>query len=580
MKYAISYQNPNRHFIDIVLTIDNISEEILLLQLPAWRPGRYEMANFSRNIQKIGFFNGSGRLLPFKKVSRDLWEVETSGAESVVVKYNYYAFLMDAGNSWLDDNQLYINFINCLIYSKDHINEECIVKLKLPDDYEIACGLEQKNKHTLTAPDYYRLVDCPMIASNSLKHLTYRVRDHLFHIWIQGEAYFNEEKLIQHFRAFTECQIEIMKEFPCEEYHFLFQILPYKHYHGVEHFNSTVITLGPGEKFNTKEFYQNLVGVSSHELFHTWNIIRIRPQEMMPYDFSKENYFTTGFIAEGFTTYYGELFLAKSGVFSIKDYLGEINKILFRHFDNFGRYNLSLADSSLDLWVDGYSAGIPDRKVSIYVTGAVTALILDLSLRKESNNEMSLDVLMRELWQNFGKKKKGYSMDDFQAILDRIDIPVSKTFIQDFIYKNTPAEPVLQELLPFFGCRLELIENLSHEGQFGFKAIQQEEITKISMIQPGSIAEEALSREDELIAVNGRKIEKNLEELIGNKKEVALSLFRNKELKTVFLRNTGQSYFQNWRIIQNPETKQKEKENFEKWAGSNGQRVMSNEQWG
>jgi predicted metalloprotease with PDZ domain len=137
------------------------------------------------------------------------------------------------------------------------------------------------------------------------------------------------------------------------------------------------MTLGPGRKIGA-ELYPELVGLASHELFHVWNVIRIRPAELLPYDFSRENYFPTGYVAEGLTTYYGDLLLARSGFFSPTEYLAELNGTLNRHFTSSNGAALSLTESSLDLWLDGYVAGVPGRKVSIYHKGTLTALILDL----------------------------------------------------------------------------------------------------------------------------------------------------------------------------------------------------------
>ena len=131
--------------------------------------------------------------------------------------------------------------------------------------------------------------------------------------------------------------------FPVADYHFLNQILPYKHYHGVEHTNSTVITLGPAELLMTEGLYKELLGVSSHELFHTWNIKSIRPAELLPYDYTQEKYFRTCYIAEGITTYYGEYLLARSGVRTAEQYFQELNTVLRKHYDDDGRYNLSLS---------------------------------------------------------------------------------------------------------------------------------------------------------------------------------------------------------------------------------------------
>lgn len=567
MDYTISYQNPHQHFIDIVLTVDTSRSEKIYLQLPAWRPGRYEVTNFAQNIRKLSVTDETGRAIPCHKVSKDRWEVDTTHADKINVTYDYYACRMDGGGSWLDENQLYVNFINCMLYVEGRQEETVRVTLKLPEDYQIACGLPQQ-QHCLKADSYFHLVDSPVIASNQLKHLEYTVAETRFHLWIMGDWEPDEAALLRQFRAFTLVQIQTMGSFPCADYHFMFQILPYAHYHGVEHFNSTVIVLGPSERMIEDGLYNSMLGVSSHELFHTWNVIRIRPKEMMPYDFSRQNYFKTGFVAEGVTTYYGDLFLVRSQVISREIYLLKLNQLLKRHFENFGRSNLSVADSSFDLWLDGYVPGIPNRKSSIYVEGAVTSLILDLMIRKMTAGLKSLDDVMWLLWEEFGETAKGYSQDDYQRIAEEVAGESLRHYFDRYIYGTAPTEEILSELLPFIGCELSREpSDTPSENIFGFKTTERNHSVHVSAIEPGAIAEKWLSIDDELIAVNGRKINLNVNALLYGKNMVELSYFRNHQLKTCTLENTGEQYYTQRKIVPSTQASPGEIMNFKKWLG-------------
>ena len=159
------------------------------------------------------------------------------------------------------------------------------------------------------------MVDAPFIASNSLEHKDFTVEGVKFHVWFQGMKNIEWDRLINDFTKFTKAQLGKFKEFPVKEYHYLIQITPYKAYHGVEHHASTVLLLGPTYDV-FKGLYKELLGVASHELYHTWNVKAIRSSDMWPYDFSKENYSNMGYLCEGVTTYMGDLFLLK-GAFSI-----------------------------------------------------------------------------------------------------------------------------------------------------------------------------------------------------------------------------------------------------------------------
>jgi predicted metalloprotease with PDZ domain len=477
MQYTITPE-PGKNLLHIQLTVSSIEDATLELQLPAWRPGRYELANYAKNMLAVQVFNDRNEPLAVQKITKDRWLVHPQGAAEVTVKYSYYARQMDAGNSWVDAHFVYINFINCLLCAEGCQDEPCQVRLHLPESYQIACGLPQPEPGRLEAESYYRLVDSPLIASDTMHHRTYTVKGHQFHVWVQGEVHFSWEQLLQDFRGFTEAQMHMMGGFPCPEYHFLLHSLSIQHYHGVEHWNSTVMTLGPAEKISS-ELYPELVGLASHELFHVWNVIRIRPAELLPYDLTRENYFPTGYVAEGLTTYYGDLLLARSGFFTPTQFLAELNRTLNRHFMNSNTAALSLVQSSFDLWVDGYTAGVPGRKVSIYHKGALTALILDLEIRQLTRDEKSLDDVMRLLWERHGQRNIGYYHHDYISIAEEVGGESLSGYFAECIEGTTPLAERLAQALRHVGCDLEVAELPDNSGNVQVIIRLQEENTSL-----------------------------------------------------------------------------------------------------
>ncbi|MEN7546331.1 M61 family peptidase [Rapidithrix thailandica] len=570
MIYKVSYQYPTQQYIDFELIIEKNRQDLLELQLPAWRPGRYELQNFAKNIQRFTVEDGQGKALPFQKVTKDRWQVSTGGASTVVVKYNYFARQMDAGGSWLDENQLYINWITCGLAIAGREQESYRIQLNIPEHYQVAGSMQQDDQGYWLAENFDALVEKPMIASGSLLHHSFQVGIHTFHLWFQGNVQPDFETITQQFQAYTKEQIDLFGEFPCKEYHYLYQILPYKHYHGVEHSDCTVITLGPDELFDSEVMYNDFLGVSSHELFHTWNIKRIRPAEMWPYDYSRENYFRTGFIAEGITTYYGDYLLARSGVWDVSFYFEELNKLFKRHFENFGRHNLSVADSSYDLWLDGYSRGIPNRKTSIYVKGAIAAIILDLEIRKHTHNQQTLDDVMRALWSEFAQQGRGFTEEDYQALVNRIARTDMQQYFEECIYGNVPLENRLKEALDFIGCTLHESspENLT-EKHFGFKVARQNGNCTVDVIAPHSPAMDTLCLGDEIIAFNGKKVTDNLNSLLKETDLVEIAFFRNNLLHKRTLKKEG-PFFTTFEIDFQENRSQAQKDNFRLWLKQEG----------
>jgi predicted metalloprotease with PDZ domain len=565
LHYHISYEYPCQHFVDIVLRIEQVQAAQIEVQLPAWRPGRYELAHYAKNIQKFTVKDAQGQSLPFRKLRKDRWQIDCAGQSSLEIHYNYYAHQLDAGGSWLDEEQLYLNFVNCLLYVEGRQEEACQVHLQLPEQYQVACGLPQVAKHLLQAENYAHLADSPMMASASLQHRSYEVEGLPFHIWIQGDWKPDWDSLLNEFTRFTQNQIQTFGDFPEKDYHFLLQILPYKFYHGVEHRNSTVIALGPSEQLYGEELYQELLSISSHELYHAWNICKIRPQELVPYDYTQENYFRSGFVVEGITSYMGDLFLVRSGVWKYQLYIKELNKYLKRHFDNFGRYNYSLSESSFDLWLDGYGTGIPNRKVSIYAKGAVVALMLDLQIRLLTQNAASLDDLMRRLWVDFGKANQGYSMADVQRLAEEVAGASLQSFFEDFVHGTCPLEEPLAALLENFG--FSLIINYINTGTetFSFQTQNQGDRILVSMIVPDSNASKVLALGDELVAVDGRKIEGNLHALLSGESSIELSLFRHKKLRNITIEADQKQYFCEYYLQIKNDLSKEQQENLNAW---------------
>ncbi|NIJ55536.1 M61 family metallopeptidase [Dyadobacter arcticus] len=476
MHYHISVSDPQSHFLQITYTVPEISSDSIEIQLPAWRPGRYEIQNFAKNIQFIEAISGTDQKLPIHKVTKDRWRVVTDGQKEIRIKYAYYAAIQNAGTSYVDEELWYLNFINFCMYTEGRISEPYTIRLDLPENYSIACGLPFVGENRLYARNFYQLVDSPLLASATLQRREYLVRGVEFKIWMHGNLKPNWWRIVRDFRRFSREQIATMGEFPEANYHFLNLILPNAFYHGVEHQNSTMIVLGPDDE--GEGLYSDLLGVSSHELFHTWNVIRIRPKELLPYDFTKENYFRTCFVVEGCTTYYGDLFLRRAGVFNDEAYVKELQVYMKRHFENNGQSRQSLADSSFDLWLDGYEKGIPNRKVSVYHKGALVAMILDLYLRKKTNHAQSLDDVMKLLWVRFGRPFVGYTLEDYIGIVEEVAGETLEWYWHDCIFTSEPLESRLNEALAFVGLQMSTFSNgnIQLDVLDDFKAMQQREI--------------------------------------------------------------------------------------------------------
>ncbi|AFL84403.1 putative protease with the C-terminal PDZ domain [Belliella baltica DSM 15883] len=508
MQYFISRNSNTSQFIQINLKLHCFFNEKINLQLAAWRPGRYELANYAQKIRGFEVFF-KGNKISWTKKTKDLWQFESSEEGVYEIHYEFYTNQMDAGGSWSDESQLYLNFGNFIFEISGREKTSVEISIDTPQDFLTATALPSKSKNLWLAESYQHLIDSPLLASQNPQHYEYQASNTKFHLWFNGEIHFEVEQLIETFSSFTKCQIEAFGEFPAEDYHFIFQLLPYKHYHGVEHQFSTVITFGPAESLANPIQLRELIGVSSHELYHFWNVCRIRPKGITPYNLAKEVYLDSGLVLEGVTTYMGDLVLMQSGYFSLEEYCGEIlDKLLQKEFNSFGWQNQSIVASSLDLWLDGYKIGIPDKKVSIYNRGALISLCLDLMLIKNSS---SLSHVMREMWLGFGKRGIGYELADFERLVgNKLDNEMKfKNFFNQFVFGTEDLLPLLKALLMEFGVEItdtfDKNDPLLHD--FGIKMVEG----KVKLIHPISDAYQKLMLEDRILQIGMSDMTMSLE---------------------------------------------------------------------
>lgn len=575
MKYLVSYSKPHLHFIDIEF-ISEVNQDETLVQLPAWRPGRYELGNFAKNVQQWAAYDNKGNALKFQKTTKDCWKVQTKGVSELHIKYNYYAVDLNAGSTFLDGTQLYMNPVNCCVYIPERINEKCEMTLQLPKEYNLACGAAHKN-NVISCKDFHELADSPFIASATLQHNKFVCAGKEFNLWFQGECKPDWAKLNNDFIKFCNHQMEMMKQAPFEAYHFLFQVLPQRMYHGVEHTTSTVCALGPGYNLMKGDLYEDLLGVSCHELFHAWNIKTIRPIEMFPYDYTKENYSKLGYVCEGVTTYYGDYLLYRCGVFSESDYLKTFDERLQKHFDNFGRFNLSVADSSFDTWLDGYAPGIPNRKTNIYDEGNLLAFVTDLLIRKNSSNKNSLDNVMLHLYNEFALKGKGYSDQDYKAIVEKFAGTSYDDVFNNYINGKTDYEKLLRDAMSYIGCELTM-EPVSkfNEHALGIKVNGVEGICKVTALYLNSVADEAgIGINDDILTINSLQVKPdasgtNFTEWCAYFGNVPMEItFASAGIvKTVKVNPKPGAFYKTIKMQKQGKASDEQKQNFELWSNN------------
>lgn len=545
--YRLTVKQPSSHWLQIEATFETQGNNSLVLQLPSWRPGRYELGNFAKNVRNFSVTDENGASLKINKISKDRWEINNVKGESIKARYEYYASELNAGSTFVDDHQIYVNPVNCLVYNPTDMNSLCT--LHLPDygeQWKLASGLLQNEQGELVAKNIHELFDSPFIYGNKMQELNFEVCGATIHLWFHGICKPNYAQLQQDFTKFIEAQYKLFGSFAFEKaYHFLFHIVPYSAFHGVEHVNNTVIYLGPSYTIGTSTAHHSLLGISSHELFHSWNVKTIRPAEMYPYNYAAENYTKLGYVTEGFTTYYGDIMLWRSGVWTDQVYLDVLAALITKHEQNFGRFNYSVAESSYDTWLDGYQAGAPNRKTSIYTEGAMVALLLDLHIITLSNGKNSLDDVMRELY--ILSEKSGYSEEVMEQLVKKYGGEEGAAMLHTAVYGKEDLMPFIKTALNKVGVDLTFAPLDTCETKFGFKFMAEGEHARIVAIYPDSVADNAgLVVGDLITRVNSIAIRKDFNEWFNyfEGEEIKLQVLRQGVAEFIELPKESGTYYQ------------------------------------
>ncbi|MCC5920600.1 MAG: hypothetical protein LAT68_11885 [Cyclobacteriaceae bacterium] len=523
--------------------------------LPIWRPGRYALQDYSKYVFELDVQSGHGHA-SYKKLNKNTWEIKHSGGE-LSISFDFSARQHDAGGTFIADGLLYFNPINFSLFIEEDQHLSIRASVAGADQLKYAGSLNDEDS-LLTAKNYAHWIDSPFVFADQVQQLSYTLSDADFFIHVVGMRMSDTTQLIADFEAFSQAQAQAMGGFPFDQYHFIVITYPFPFYHGVEHDCSTIITLGPRSDFGSEKMRDHLLGVSSHELFHAWNVCRLKPKAFANANYFQELYFEEGFVMEGFTTYFGDYYLQQSGVFDTQwwlDCIAQWMNSVSMH-DIAGR--LSMKDSSVDLWVDGYDNQLWGRSVSIYTYGALAVTALDLSLCMATKGSVSAATIFSRLWNEH--KKDGYTNEDIYRIIAREGTEALAQQFQTWIASGHPFIPQLVELLRAVGVQVN--EKPAADGLAYGIGLQENAQGQLHISH--LISECGLHYGDVILSVDGKTEAKAIRSLFSDYKSVAVELVRMGESLQVSLEPTERPIISKY-SLQMPNVKAAQNDVFQKW---------------
>ena len=546
----IESKNGNNHFLQLTQTIKT-SDDVLYVVLPAWRPGRYERGNFAKYIRGLRFTNKKGKLLSAQKVSLNRWKVLNPKQADVYLHYEFYAKDLNAGFTYIDNKHGLFNPVNFTFYVAGQENNPIKVSLKGMGNLKVACGVKFSSKGVATFSTMHDWFDSPVLLSEELVTISFKASNGMkVYMHHHGNFVYDTKQIKKDFKAYTDLMIADFGSFPQKDFHYLFITTPHRMHHGVEHQNSTVIVLGPEKDIATPKGYNEFLGISSHEFYHCWNIKSIRPKEWQPYNYEVECPSELGYIAEGVTTYAGDVYLLRSGVWDLEQFFSELADAIHKHIDNPGRFNYAVAESSFDTWLDGYEAGIPGRKTSIYNEGSLLALIADVHILLASKGTYGLKDVMKYLYINFGLKQKGIRHKDyFKAISKYANVEVAK-LIEALVFARVDYMPHLSYVINLMGLQIDQkpVANVL-QANLGLLYNSDYIVVNTKAESPAELA--GLLIGDELISIEGLSIESFI--YPENCSELNIQIKRKSELHKLKVYPDGEVYNHSVEIIAAPD---------------------------
>lgn len=504
--YVLAYNKLELPWLEVEFKVSEVSSDLDLF-FPLWRPGRYEEGNFMKNVRGMRFLIDGVKFVP-QRVGLNHWRIEGCEGKTLQVKYQYFAKLLNAGSTHCGEDLLYVNPINACLYAEQLKNEPQNLTLEYPKTWEIAGGLPKSDSaFHFTFENVDQFFDTPFYASSSIKSYQFDLKGVDVNIHIYGDVEPDFLRMRKDFVGFMAAQMNDMGGFPADNYHFLFIITNNKAYHGVEHLNSTVIMLGPNQELFDAG-YESLLGVSSHEFYHSWCVKTIRPKEWMPYEFNKVCPSKLGYIAEGITTFMGDLYLMKGGVYDRAWFGNEMAKHFTKYIQNFGRFRMSVADSSYETWIDGYEKGIPDRKVSIYNEGAILAFTVDYLMREHSKNQLGLIDLMKEMYEDPRILTEGISESDWKDYLIKYIPKEGEKLFDDYYNGTADYRYYAYEAMFYNGFQVEEVPVSDFcEAHLGFRLRSvNESYVVVAVYETSYAAEYGIQEGDVLQSVNGEVV--------------------------------------------------------------------------
>jgi len=560
VQYAVRFTDRATHYLTVDARFPSDGEAEAELFLPVWTPGSYLIREYARNIEPISPPGG------FSKTSKNRWRVKANDAGVVVFSYRVYCREMSVRTNWAEDSFALINGAPTFITSARWLDVPHDVQLELPPHWKTAVsGLTETGRHCFRAENYDALVDSPILCGNpslyefrvdEIPHFLANEGDH--GVWDGPRSAADAEKIVRQYREMWGC-------LPYSKY--LFLNLLTEASGGLEHRNSTVLMTSRWAARSRKS-YLSWLNLVSHEFFHVWNVKRLRPAELGPFNYEAENYTRSLWIAEGLTAYYTPLTVRRAGLSTTEEFLADLSEDINTLQSTPGRFAQSAEQASWDAWIKLYR---PDENsinstISYYTKGAVVGWLLDAAIRHATGGEKSLDDVMQAAYSRYSGER-GFETGQFKALASEIAGVSLDEFFRSAV--ESTEELDYAAALEWFGLRFKDPEPDSKASIGCATRVDHGRliVTKVPRDAPAAAA--GINADDEILAigdfrVRADQLSKRLE-CYKPGERVSMLLARRDVLMRVDL-TLGEEP-KRWALEVRPDTTDSQRHNLARWLG-------------
>jgi predicted metalloprotease with PDZ domain len=547
--YRLSLPEPQTHHFLVDVEADGITGPARLV-MPSWTPGSYLMREFPRNVVTFAAADGTGAPLPSRKTDKNTWEIGAPADGRLRARYLVHADELTVRTSHLDASHGFVNGTSVFMYLDGRQDEEIGLEVRPPHGWRVTTALEETAPNVFRAAHYDELADSPLeIGTHALVEFEVDGIPHRYAIW--GRGNYDAQRLIADTTRIVRAEKALFGELPYRSYTLILHLIPGGS-GGLEHRDSTVLVAdrwafrGPA--------YESFQGLVAHELFHAWNGKRIRPAVLGPFDYVREAYTRELWVVEGITTYYTDVILRRAGLITPQRYLDKVAEQITRLLSIPGRLVQPLEEASFDAWIKFYrpDANTPNATISYYHKGGLVALLLDLEIRRATENRRSLDDVMRALWAESGRPDVGFPerrVEDVASEIAGRDLrPLLEQWIrgtQELDFAPWLAAAGLElvpahEQRPAPGQPPRPQAEPQREARVGFQFKMEGGKTVVGNVLAGTPAWRAgVSAGDELVALDGLRVDAMSLGMRMQEKQpgttALLTVFRRDELITLQL---------------------------------------------